>query len=395
MSSVKLVSLQGSVRINGDIHTGMVVIGGRGNAHYEKTTSGCVWANRGGECVFSDKLEFCKGCSIEIGRFGHLVFDTNIYFGPSVRISCFDRIEIGSNSRIAWECIIMDTDFHSIINVNTGKRGILTSPIKIGRNNWIGMRCFVLKGTSTSNYSVFSASSMLNKKYEDGEYCLYGGTPAKKIKDGIFRDLSSNVLYNFYILNAVGFGGSLERNQAIKHCITKNLISSIALDFNGKYIEDAIKYLSDNEFVGDVGIELNYSSMTAGSKGTEEIIEKTEQLLQNIKAKGIKISFVQFSDPLPKKNKELFMALKEILYREQIMGVSLLNFKKNYIDKSRLFKHADYIMSTCEKDAIYRMNQYIIECNIYPIVIDNVVCDKKTKTPINQLTFQLKKYTEL
>ena len=193
VSKVKFINLKGKVLLNGKVKTRMVVVGTRGNSLYQQLPNVVVWNNHGGTCVFSDQISFCNGLSIEIGVDGYLNFGENIYCGPMVRIACFDAITIKDNSRIAWETIILDTDFHQTINVETHEKSVLTRPVIIGKNNWIGLRSFVMKGTCTPDYCIVSAYSLLNKKYDVPSYSLIGGSPAKFLKGNLYRDLDSHV----------------------------------------------------------------------------------------------------------------------------------------------------------------------------------------------------------
>lgn len=193
VSKVHLAQMKGSVNFSSPIRTAMVVVGSKGNVLYRQDTSSCVWANYGGNVTFGNKVEFCDGIALEIGQNGHLSFGDNVYFGPMVRMACYDSIEIGANSRIAWESIILDTDFHSTIDVKTGNHSAITKPVKIGKNNWIGIRCFVMKGTQTPDFCIASGYSVINKKYDIPSYSLIGGIPAKFLKEGLYRDLRSHV----------------------------------------------------------------------------------------------------------------------------------------------------------------------------------------------------------
>lgn len=193
LSRTYLKKMKGTVKIKGKIKPGMIRLGHMGNSLYLQSNFRNVWCNYGGECVFSDKNHFTAGFAIEIGKQGYLKFGDNILLGPLVRIAAYDHIEIGDNSRIAWESIVLDTDFHSTKDIKTGKSSPLTKPIKIGRNNWIGIRCFVMKGTETPDFCIASAYSLLNKKYDIPNYSLIGGVPAKFLKEGLYRDLYSHV----------------------------------------------------------------------------------------------------------------------------------------------------------------------------------------------------------
>lgn len=420
LSPVKLVEMGGRVVIRGRIHTGMVLYGGRGNCHYEHTAKGCVWANRGGVCVFSEHNSFCRGASIEIGRFGHLEFGENLYFGPVARISCFERIQIGDNSRYAWETITMDTDFHSTINTETNQRSPLTKPIILGKNNWIGTRCMVMKGTRTPDFCIASARSMLNKKYDIPSYSLIGGTPAKFIKEHLFRDLTSNILYNHYIVNADDFGMSPEVNAAIDKCMKEDIISSTTLLANGKAFEEAVEMAKEGGYLDRIGIHFNliegvplteeikscvrfsengiftYKRNKAVRLTTQEkaaIRKEVKAQINKIKSSGIPLTHFDSHEHVHTEY-AIYTAIKDILKDE---GIETIRLTTNCLKTSFLkaaykkwfnkrlskdgFRTSDYFMSFFD-DITLREDQKVIELMIHPVIKGEKLMDHVTGKPI-------------
>lgn len=404
LSKVKLVEMGGQVELRGKIHTGMVLYGAHGNCHYEHTANGCVWANRGGVCVFSEHNSFCKGISIEIGRFGHLEFGENIYFGPTVRLSCFEKIIISANSRVAWEVIIMDTDFHSTINTETSQRSPLTRPIFIGKNNWIGTRSMVLKGTHTPDYCIASARSLLNKAYDVPSYSLIGGIPAKFIKDKLFRDLTSNILYNHYIVNADDFGMSSEVNAAIDKCMKEDIISSTTLLANGVAFDEAVDMAKNGGYIDRVGVHFNVVEGKPLSKEIEDckrfckngvfiykrntvlkltkketiaIQKEVKAQIGRIKAAGIPLTHFDSHEHVHTEY-AIYFAIRKALKEEGIKTVRLTTnclktglikslYKKWYNKKlsNDGFRTSDYFMSFFDSNEI-REDQKVIELMIHP-----------------------------
>lgn len=92
-------------------------------------------------------------------------------------IDCTDTIEIGKFTTLAGSKTQILT--HSI-NPMTGKQEC--NKIFIGNYNFIGTSCVILNTCITSDYSIFGAMSLLNKRYIK-EFRLYGGIPAKEIKE--------------------------------------------------------------------------------------------------------------------------------------------------------------------------------------------------------------------
>lgn len=107
----------------------------------------------GGTLSFRGVASLGQGTKISIGPKGHLVFGNNVCITAESSIICYDRIEIGDDSMISWECQFMDTDFHSIMQSDTQAEGMPeillnpNSPIHIGRHCWICSRCMILKGS--------------------------------------------------------------------------------------------------------------------------------------------------------------------------------------------------------------------------------------------------------
>lgn len=191
---VKFKALQGQIKIDADnISFGMIKLGQKMNSLYENSNSRFIWENKG-TVIFKGKCAVGHNSSLSIGKNGTLEFGDNFVAGTVLRIACYKKIIFGNNTRIAWEVSIIDTDFHATISVANGERSITCKEIIIGHNNWIGIRSLVLKGTKTPNFCVVGAGSLLNKVYDIPEYSLLTGNPAKLIKTGIYRDLTSHVV---------------------------------------------------------------------------------------------------------------------------------------------------------------------------------------------------------
>ena len=101
---------------------------------------------------------------------------------------CANNITIGENVTVSWNVIIMDTDWHQTMNVNTGLKNIVSRPVRISSNNWIGFNCIILKGTETNDYCIVSSNSLLNRKYNNLPVnSIIAGSPAILVKENIRR----------------------------------------------------------------------------------------------------------------------------------------------------------------------------------------------------------------
>lgn len=190
--NVRLEKLKGTVIIDSKkTYSGMIRLGCISNTLYDCNHK-LVWENRG-EVVFNGSCIIGHGSGISTGKNGLIIFGNNFLATTTVKIISYISIVFGENVRVAWESIIMDTDFHETIDISTNERSNPKSPIKIGDNNWIGIRTSILKGTITPDFTIIGACSVLNKQYNTPEYSIIAGKPPKVAKNNVKRDLSSYV----------------------------------------------------------------------------------------------------------------------------------------------------------------------------------------------------------
>lgn len=144
-----------------------------------------------GKWLINGQTNFGVGSKIIIDQNANLSTGDNFISGSNSKIICRDRIEIKSNCRIAWDVQIMDTNFHYIKDIETGKVYKKTHPVFIGQNNWIGNRSSIMAGTQTPDFFIIASNSLCNKNYTKDfqPFTLVGGTPAKLIKTNVCRVL--------------------------------------------------------------------------------------------------------------------------------------------------------------------------------------------------------------
>lgn len=127
-----------------------------------------------GRCVFwkGVKLDL-EGPSpnspalLEIGDF------TTI--GDRTEIHAAQRVSIGRRCKIAWDCVILDRDYHDI--AGSPER---VDAVCIEDDVWLGCRVIVLPGVRIGRGSVVGAGSVVTRSIEP--YCLVAGNPARFIR---------------------------------------------------------------------------------------------------------------------------------------------------------------------------------------------------------------------
>ena len=107
-----------------------------------------------------------------------LKIGSNSYIGDRTEIHAGERVTIGDGCVIAWDCNIMDRDYHKLDSEAESYK-----PVTIGDHVWIGCRCLILKGVTIGDGAVVAAGSVVTHDVPEGS--LVGGNPAKIIKEKV------------------------------------------------------------------------------------------------------------------------------------------------------------------------------------------------------------------
>jgi acetyltransferase-like isoleucine patch superfamily enzyme len=110
-------------------------------------------------------------------RCPELVVETHAAITSRHLIDCTARVRVGRFATVAGFRSQLIT--HSI-DLAAGRQS--AEPIEIGEYCFVGTNCVMLGGSSLPHHSVLGAQSLLNKKWDE-PYRLYGGVPAKPLKE--------------------------------------------------------------------------------------------------------------------------------------------------------------------------------------------------------------------
>lgn len=115
----------------------------------------------------------CVGTSKKVAK---LRIGNRCSIGDRTEIHCGEDIEIGDDVIIAWDCNILDRDYHAVEGATEGKERII-----IGNRVWIGCRSIILKGVSIGDGAIVAAGSIVTKDVPANT--LVAGNPARFIKE--------------------------------------------------------------------------------------------------------------------------------------------------------------------------------------------------------------------
>lgn len=184
--------MKGKVIIDASkVYFGMIRMGFWNTLQYPN--SGIVWENLGGTIVFKGKAKIGNASSISVGKKAYVEFGADFENNAGLKLISVRSIVFGVKVSLGWELIVMDTGFHPLVIMETGKRTKASSPIKIGDYNWFGSRCAILHGVETPSRCIFAFGSILTKKIDCEPYSLLAGTPPVVKKTGIYRDYDNDI----------------------------------------------------------------------------------------------------------------------------------------------------------------------------------------------------------
>ena len=151
------------------------------DAHYQRAI-----LNISGKLELNGSLYMGAGSRIEIDSCGVLIVNGLVSNSAGLTLCCHDFIEIGANTVISWDTLIMDKDFHYVLNTESGQTKTDHKPILIGNGCWLCAGSKVLKGAVIPDGCILSAGSVASNQFQESN-CLLMGIPSKVVKRNVRR----------------------------------------------------------------------------------------------------------------------------------------------------------------------------------------------------------------
>lgn len=186
---VKFKRLSGKIIIDGNtISRGMIRVGAQGSDMFDGTST--ILDIAGTLLIKGKGISIGTGSLLRVERNGFVELNSGVVLGAKNIVLCEQHISIGRHTISSWNCQFMDTDTHSIINLDNGNVLPRSHPIEIGLHCWIGNNVLVNKGTILPNDTIVASYSLCNKDYGNivSENSIIGGIPAKKLAENKRRN---------------------------------------------------------------------------------------------------------------------------------------------------------------------------------------------------------------
>ena len=179
---VRIRNLGGKIIINGDIYTGMIRIGLDSVGIFDNKKSRSIWQVNG-QVIFNGRCFLGHGCKVSVGEQATLSFGSDFACTAESSIATVKSISIGDECLFSWDILMMDTDWHTITDLD-GKVQNPPKPIRIGNRVWVGCRATITKGVSIADGTIIAAGSIVSKDVTESN-SIVGKNPLQVIRRNI------------------------------------------------------------------------------------------------------------------------------------------------------------------------------------------------------------------
>ena len=169
-----------SLKISSSIRFAMIRVGFHLVPAKDPNVGSSICIESGGRLEFKGEAHIGRGSRIFVARGGNLILGDNFAISASSTILCYKKMIFGNDIQFSWDCLVMDSDTHSIYD-EEGNRFNEDKQIIVGNKVWIGCGVTVLKGSVIPNNCVIGAKSVVSTNNFLSDSIIVGN-PAKSIK---------------------------------------------------------------------------------------------------------------------------------------------------------------------------------------------------------------------
>lgn len=135
---------------------------------------GCCYFDNKGKIIFNGKASFARGTKLIVGKNGILEFGKDFRSNADCIFNCNNKITFGNDNLLAWRNTFLDSDGHSIVDMETQLPTNEKGTIIIGNHVWICPECSLLKGANIPSNSIIATKSVVTKSFETYSHVLIG-----------------------------------------------------------------------------------------------------------------------------------------------------------------------------------------------------------------------------
>lgn len=156
--------------------------------------NGCQYMEIGNNCIFGKYSKIDCISSYANNEYNpRLVIGNSVFINDFFMLLCADSIKIGNDTMIAHNVLITDLN-HGYYDSTKPyhSQELITKPVIIGKNVWIGAYATILPGVTIGDNSIIGAHAVVTKDVPSNT--IVCGNPAKVVKN--IASLSTSVVGN-------------------------------------------------------------------------------------------------------------------------------------------------------------------------------------------------------
>lgn len=183
---LKTINAKGSIIIDAPIiQRGMIKLGDQVVTLYPD--NGISWDNHGGKVIFHGNCIIGGNSYLSFGKNTTVEFGDDFICSSSLKCVSYRGLKFGKSTRLGWDMVIMDTNFHPLYDMDKKEYRESSSPIIIGDYNFFGMGCKVMHGTVTPERCIFGMNTIITRNCIKEPYCVMGGSPVRILARNVMR----------------------------------------------------------------------------------------------------------------------------------------------------------------------------------------------------------------
>ncbi|KYP13649.1 acyltransferase [Flavihumibacter sp. CACIAM 22H1] len=111
------------------------------------------------------------------GHSGRISLGNQIYGNRYLIIDCIESVSIGDGTKIGPFVFITDHNYNTAIPGKLDENDLVSSPVTIGKNVWIGAHAVIMKGATIGDSAIIAAGAVVTGAIPAGSKAK--GIPAR------------------------------------------------------------------------------------------------------------------------------------------------------------------------------------------------------------------------
>ena len=183
----RLANLDGKLIFKTPIKPGIITLGHRFEVFKKSAKSAELFLQ--GSWIVSGAIQIGYDFKIYVEKNAVLETGYMCTFANNVKVVCSNKISMGDHVKIGDESQLVDTNYHDLYDLKMQRNIPQKGEIYLKSYIWTGSRVTIMKNTKIPDYSMIASNSLCNKDFLSfGENNIFGGIPAKFVKNGIIRN---------------------------------------------------------------------------------------------------------------------------------------------------------------------------------------------------------------